>query len=1306
MAATPLPPALQELIRRGIIVSGSAVILGKGNLDRDFQGGSKWSAELADGRQAALTIGPNVRALAERHAAFARACPSLVPPLYFAETVAGETIMAEELVAGQPLAEALAGERPSEAALAASFAQLCRQLDLAKRSSSEEARMREWTEWAAALVALPDWADAERHALQREILPALYRRLAAEPPTVRWSNRDFVAANLLVDAQGLIRIIDFEFAAATHFWREDAVRFHTLSPLARARPHLFADALPPPGPAWHLYFWLRQWQLESTHNRRDYIAGVREIRLGVIRRLAEVVLGLKLPGWSVAPTPIESCVEQARWSATGECRVDLNGWCHTPRNVTLRSVALYDDLGRLAEVPLQARPDVQAHFGAVNAALESGFVLTGRCLTPEATLTLAAYTTDGVLLPFHSVEAGSLPGRESGVRDYANWARRHDPDPLPVAPAQGPLFSILLPVFRPPVEFLRACIQSVINQHYAHWELCIVDDGSDSASITQLLAEFAARDQRVRLHVRSTNGGIAQATNDALEAARGEFVVLLDHDDLLRPHALAEFARQLGQTPDADLIYSDEDKITAEGERVLPMLKPGFSPEFLLGVMYFGHALCVRTQVARAVRGFDPAFNGVQDYEFALRVMEATKRIIHLPRILYHWRQAPTSSALRGNIKGDMDQLQAAAVQGHLRRTGRTEEAVACGGHRVRLRPREVPRYAIVSESFTPANAAAALLQAATRASAPVVILLGPDTRPPAASVLENLAAAAMRQDAGIVAPVLVAREGTVAEAGRAIQGAVTVPLMRGFDPTYDGYHGSLACTREVSIVSPDCVAVQVAKLADIAVPSLSWAQLLNLLQQRGLFHRVCGGTAVAVDRSWRQTPEIPVVPTGLEENFYNRHFAPGRGDFTLNPDHPAPYALWHLDTPEAPQCADGSLHWRGWCFWPGRALRRITFAFTPDFSWPATIGLPRADVAATLEQPAATRSGFEIRLRLPPGRYRVAARADTSDGNVQVLFACEIAVTHWARLRRAWRGSGSDLLASQFPAGPSQLPAPFARDRFGTTRPYRGPAQRFCIVTPSYQQAAFLETCLGSVLAQTAPNLRCDYVVQDGGSTDGSVAIIERHAPRLHAWESGPDGGQAAAIARGFSRMDGEPTDIMAWLNSDDFYLPGTFARVARYFADHPAIDVVYGHRLVVDESDRLIGRWCLPPHDDAVLRLNDFVPQETLFWRRHIWARVGGIDSTLQFALDWDLLLRFHQAGARIVRLPHFLGGFRAHRHQKTSQAMHTIGQAEIDWLRTRTQGRWIPPEALATDQRLGRYLRFSARLELLNQAAQAFR
>jgi ADP-heptose:LPS heptosyltransferase/GT2 family glycosyltransferase len=224
-------------------------------------------------------------------------------------------------------------------------------------------------------------------------------------------------------------------------------------------------------------------------------------------------------------------------------------------------------------------------------------------------------------------------------------------------------------------------------------------------------------------------------------------------------------------------------------------------------------------------------------------------------------------------------------------------------------------------------------------------------------------------------------------------------------------------------------------------------------------------------------------------------------------------------------------------------------------------------------------------------------------------------------------------------------------------------------VVTPSYNQDKFLESTILSVLNQGYPKLR--YRVQDGGSKDGSVAIIQRYADRLAGWVSEKDRGQADAVCRGFQILGGEPTDIMAWLNSDDLLAPRSLRFVAEYFVSHPEVDVIYGHRIIIDEHDREIGRWIMPRHDPKSLEWIDYVPQETMFFRRSIYEAVGGLDSSFQFALDWDLLARFQQAKARVVRLPYFLGCFRLHSEQKTSQHIHTQGFEEMTRIRTRIHG-----------------------------------
>ena len=229
----------------------------------------------------------------------------------------------------------------------------------------------------------------------------------------------------------------------------------------------------------------------------------------------------------------------------------------------------------------------------------------------------------------------------------------------------------------------------------------------------------------------------------------------------------------------------------------------------------------------------------------------------------------------------------------------------------------------------------------------------------------------------------------------------------------------------------------------------------------------------------------------------------------------------------------------------------------------------------------------------------------------------------------------------------------------------------KIAIVTPSYQQDTFVESTLLSVINQNYPKLL--YVVQDGGSKDRSVEIIRRYEGRLFRWESVRDKGQADAVQKGFRHVEGQlsDTDVMAWLNSDDFIAPKVLRYVGEYFATHPNVDVVYGHRIIIDGHDKDVGRWIMPRHDRKALEWIDYIPQETLFWRKRAWDLAGGIDPSFQFALDWDLLARFQQAGCTIVRLPYFLGCFRVHAQQKTSQAIHTVGAEEMLKIRRRFHG-----------------------------------
>ena len=216
-------------------------------------------------------------------------------------------------------------------------------------------------------------------------------------------------------------------------------------------------------------------------------------------------------------------------------------------------------------------------------------------------------------------------------------------------PTRGPLLSIVVPVYKPALWYFRECVLSVLDQTYQDWELCLCDDGSGDPELTALMAEFAARDPRVKALAMDANGGISRATNTALDAATGTFVVLLDHDDVLEPEALAEIAAGVTDGDDVDVLYSDEDKLDELGRRYQPHFKPDWDPDLLLAYPYLGHVTVIRRSLLEAVGGFRPEFDGSQDYDVMLRATEQARRVVHLAKVLYHWR------VVAGSAAGDTD---------------------------------------------------------------------------------------------------------------------------------------------------------------------------------------------------------------------------------------------------------------------------------------------------------------------------------------------------------------------------------------------------------------------------------------------------------------------------------------------------------------------------------------------------------------------------------------------------------------------------------------------------------------------------
>ena len=250
----------------------------------------------------------------------------------------------------------------------------------------------------------------------------------------------------------------------------------------------------------------------------------------------------------------------------------------------------------------------------------------------------------------HRVRPGRFEYAEWVSREESRWPSRQGHQEVAAGWRFQPTVSILIPTFQPRREWLDCAIASVKAQSYENWQLCICDDASSEPWVREYLQTEAGADSRIRVAFRESNGGISASVNAAGKLATGEYVTFLDHDDVLHPFAL-HYVVDACQEDSVDVLYSDEDYLDPSGERSGPTFKPDWSPELLTACMYFGHLLVATRSLVEEVGWFRSACDGAQDYDLALRLVERARKIRHIRRVLYHWRQHPRSTSMNPKAK-------------------------------------------------------------------------------------------------------------------------------------------------------------------------------------------------------------------------------------------------------------------------------------------------------------------------------------------------------------------------------------------------------------------------------------------------------------------------------------------------------------------------------------------------------------------------------------------------------------------------------------------------------------------------------
>ena len=363
----------------------------------------------------------------------------------------------------------------------------------------------------------------------------------------------------------------------------------------------------------------------------------------------------------------------------------------------------------------------------------------------------------------------------------------------------GPLISVLMPVFNPELRWLDEAIASVRSQSWPGWQLCIADDASTTPGVRERLRHWAAQDERIVVIERAVNGHIAAATQTALDAARGDWLALLDQDDLLAPQALAEVVAALDAFPDAGIVYSDEDKVDSRGRRFEPHFKPAFSMALLQGQNFVNHLLVLRSDHVRAAGGLRSGFDGSQDFDLLLRVARqlCPRQVLHLPRVLYHWRAAAGSAAGDARVKPYAAQAAQRALLDHARSVhplAQVDEVPGSTVLRVRW-PLPDPLPKVVHR--------AADNQGEPDADAAFVVLTD-DEAPPPGPWLDELLAQALAPGVGVVGGSVVQRGQRVAGAWLAVGAGRWVPGWAAAGVPSLFCRGQLV--QAVSAVSPSCL--------------------------------------------------------------------------------------------------------------------------------------------------------------------------------------------------------------------------------------------------------------------------------------------------------------------------------------------------------------------------------------------------------------------------------------------------------------------------------------------------------------------
>ena len=488
--------------------------------------------------------------------------------------------------------------------------------------------------------------------------------------------------------------------------------------------------------------------------------------------------------------------------------------------------------------------------------------------------TKAYYQRNGIISTFERA-IDKLKGKDDLT--YGEWLKLHSPGRKELNAQKEhrfpyqPKISIVIPLYKTPVDYLKEMIQSVKDQSYSNWELCLSDGSGINSPIRKILENYQEEDQRIKVVSHNEPLQISENTNEAIRIASGDFIAFADHDDLLAPNALFECVKVLNENRETEMIYTDEDKVDLDGKKhFMPHFKPDFNIDMLRSMNYICHLLVVKVSLQKEVGGFNPEFDGAQDYDFVLRCIEKTKHIVHIPKVLYHWRAHANSTSKNPESKNYAFEAGKRAIQAHYNRLGLNavvEETKYKGLYRTRYQLNKTPlvsviipnkdhideldkcicsleekneyrniEYIIVENNSQEQktfeyyknlekvcsrakvvywekkgfNYPAINMYGVETAGGEYVLSLNNDTEIINSDCLEELLGYCMREDVGAVGARLYYEDGTIQHAGVVVGlGGVAGHSFVGFDHDAQGYFRRIIAAQDYSAVTAACVMIK-----------------------------------------------------------------------------------------------------------------------------------------------------------------------------------------------------------------------------------------------------------------------------------------------------------------------------------------------------------------------------------------------------------------------------------------------------------------------------------------------------------------